>query len=423
LCSSLFAKNAAAEKLLAKQDDWEIYTDGRAAAFASYVRGDGYPRVAVDANGNPLHDLKGGGLDVNAEREPKVGGAPGEQTQGTIENMRVRSGFVGNTIGLGVRQHYDESTLLTAYIQLWAFVESDARRKNFPNQADMRQGYAKVEARWGSFLAGRSRALFSRGATDIDVQYAHRYGVGYPGNVDLNGPTAGHIGFGVLGSGFAAGLVYATPLLAGLQVTVGLYDPVQIPAGAWSRTKWLRPEGELTFERPLGDFGKIALFANGAYQPLYHDGSRESTFAAGIGYGGRIELGPVHLGVAGHYGSGLGLNYALESSDANSDSENKLRKFDGYYVQGQVVLGPVDVSAGWGISRVFLNASDSVVDPTTMQIPHSVIKYQMGNSAGVVYHVKPWWHLDIDGFRAQFAWFLGEEQVIYALNSGMTFTW
>jgi hypothetical protein len=56
-------------------------------------------------------------------------------------------------------------------------------------------------------------------------------------------------------------------------------------------------------------------------------------------------------------------------------------------------------------------------------IPHSVIKHQMGISAGVVYHVKPWLHLDADFFRADFEWFLGEKQVIYFANAGMTFTW
>ena len=111
--------------------------------------------------------------------------------------------------------------------------------------------------------------------------------------------------------------------------------------------------------------------------------------AAGFGYGGRFELGPVRLGLAGHYGQGLGLNYALEVSDASIDPVGHLRKFDGYYAQSMLVLGKVDVSAGWGIARVFLNPADNVAvpDPTdaTMTrriIPHSVIKYQMGASGG-----------------------------------------
>ena len=91
-----------------------------------------------------------------------------------------------------------------------------------------------------------SRGLFSRGNTDNDLLYAHGYGVGYPGasGVDSNGPTQGQVGFGILGSWFASGVVYGTPVLAGLQLNIGIFDPAVI-VGAWPRTKWVRPEGEL----------------------------------------------------------------------------------------------------------------------------------------------------------------------------------
>src|SRR5206468_7968609 len=127
-----------------------------------------------------------------------------------------------------------------------------------------------------------------------------------------------------------------------------------------------------------------------------------------------------------------GLNYALEVSDANLDAQNNVRRFDGYYVQSMLALGKVDVSAGWGITRVFLNPNDSATvpdkraaDPTMVPgvIPHSVIKHQMGISGGVVYHASPSLHLDVDGFRAEAAWFLGEKQVVYVWNAGMTYTW
>jgi hypothetical protein len=403
------AENAEAEKSLAKTEEWEVYTDGRAAAFLSYAHGDGRPRPAVDAAGNQIHDLQGGGL---------VGAT---DSQNTIDGARVRSGFIDNLIGLGVRVP-DGDTTYSSYIQIWSFVESEAQQKNRVNFVDVRQGYLKVEGPWGTFLAGKTRCLFSRGATDIDTFYAHRYGLGYPGNIDSNGPTLGHIGFGVLGSGFAAGLIYGTPVLAGFQLNVALFDPIQLQ-GAWTRTKYPRPEAEATFQQIFGDSAKIVLFANGAYQKVYQDGNDLDNTAEGVGYGGRIELGPVHIGVAGHSGKGLGLNYALEVSGASIDPVNELRKTDGYYVQSQFVLGQVDLSAGWGITRVFLTDADRRPDPQSGQIPHSVIKHQMGISGGVVYHVKPWLHLDADFFRADFQWFLGEEQVVYFGNAGMTFTW
>jgi hypothetical protein len=420
LSSALLPKSAHAEKTLLKSDDWEVYTDGRVGAFVSYTHGDGLPRPSFDANGNQTHDVAGGGLDAIANRQSI--GANGQQTQGVIDRWRVHTGFIGNTLGLGVRGKLDSLNTVTGYTQMWSYIESQQQRKGSPNPPDVRQAYVKVEGPWGSVLGGRSRTLFSRGATDIDVMYAHRYAVGYPGSgVDTNGPTSGQIGFGVLGSGFASGFVYATPTAGGMQLSLGVFDPIALQ-GAWDRTKLPRGEGELTFEQPLGAIGKIVLFGNGAYQQLYKRDDPASTHAAGFGYGGRLEVGPVHLGVAGHYGKGLGLNYALEPSDATVDFSGALRKFDGYYIQSQVVLGPVDVSAGWGITRVFLDPNDSIVDANG-NIPHSVVKNQMGTNAGVVYHLKPWMHLDLDYFRADFAWFLGEKQTVHTFSGGVTFTW
>ena len=431
-------RSALAEKVIASGDNWQVYTDGRVAGFLSWVYGDGFPQptiqsVAPDGTITYDHSAKGGGWSVTSEKQnidyPNV--PPGTiTTQGTVNMMRIRSGFLANQLGLGVRSQITPWTTVTGYVQIWAFIESESRQKSNPNPADVRQGYAKLEGPWGSFLAGRTRTLFSRGATDIDVLYAHRWGVGFPAAVDSKGPTLGMVGFGVLGSGFAAGLIYGTPVFHGLQLNVGIFDPIQLGGSGMFRTKYARPEAELTFERKFGNTGKVVLFANGAYQKIYRDGYCASTAAdplpcnytaAGFGYGGRFELGPVHLGVAGHYGQGLGLNYALEYSDASLDSQGNVRRIDGYYVQSQFVLGKFDLFAGWGIARVFLTNFDSQPRPPTDAV--SVIKYQMGINAGVVYNVTPSVHIDLEYFRAEAKWWLGEKQVLHSGATGLTFNW
>lgn len=45
---------------------------------------------------------------------------------------------------------------------------------------------------------------------------------------------------------------------------------------------------------------------------------------------------------------------------------------------------------------MFLNDADRERDASG-NVPHSVIKSQMGISAGVVWQVKEWLHLDLDG--------------------------
>jgi hypothetical protein len=454
--SAAFPRGAAAEKIIASTPDWEIFTDGRAGGYVSWAYGQGVPPGdwAAGPNGSLVQvDNIQAGTGLNSSHSqgflvvPGVTLQPGQTyppDQGTINMMRVRSGFIDNIFGFGVRSMITPTTKVMAYIQLWMFVESDGRVKNRPNPLDARQGYAQLEGPWGSLLIGRTRALFSRGATDIDVLYAHRWGVGWPGSIDSFGPALGQIGFGVLGSGFAPGVIYGTPTVGGLHLNVGAFDPIALPAsGAWTRTTYLRPEAELTFEQRFGASGKIVLFGNGAYQKVYKDGlciltptnPCEAT-AAGFGYGGRFELGPFHLGVAGHYGQGLGLNYALEASPAAQDLVGNLRRSDGYYIQTQVVVRRFDLFAGVGITRFFLTDYDrtdlqpDLRDPTmTAQVhAYSVLKDQWGANAGIVFNYNASLHFDLDFFRAQDDWFAvnsfpSAQQVVWVGNSGMIYSW
>jgi len=424
-----FPKSALAEKILAKGDDWQVYTDGRVGGFFNWVYGQGIPQNTYDASGTETQFPLGGGWKASIEQGPGAGAQP---DQGTINTMRIRSGFIANQLGLGVRGQATPWTTITGYIQVWAWIESNGRKKNEINYADVRQGYAKLEGLWGSLLAGRTRSLFSRGTTDIDTLYAHRWGLGFPGSfptIDSNGPTQGQIGFGVLGSGFAAGVIYATPVVQGFQLSVGAFDPVQSQGnGNYVRTKYVRPEAQLSFERKFYNTGKVVFYSEGAYQKVYKDSycvpapnlPCDQTMA-GVTYGGRFELGPVRLGAAGFYGKGLGFNYALEVTDVATDQTGILRRTKGYYVQSQVVLGKFDVFAGWGISQAVRTYSDLNPDPATAT--PSVVKYQMGINGGVVYNLTPQIHFDLDYFWAKAAWFLGEKQALNVVNSGLTFNW
>jgi len=429
LCSLGAARSSRAEQVIVQKGNVEIYTDGRGSGFVSYVNADGLPRST--STRTVLTD----GFALRGDEENEIN-ADGTYPQGHIEGVRVRSGFVGNVLGFGARMKADEHTF-TAYIQIWAWIESELHRKGELQFADVRQGYAKVEGFWGSALAGRTRCLFSRGATDIDADYAHRWGVGFTGNVDSRGPSLGQIGFGVLGSGFCAGVIYATPVLAGFQLSAGLFDPLQL-AGSWTRTKLLRPEGELTFQLPFGKLGKVGAFVNGTTQQVYKRDAHASTNAWGFGAGARLELGPMRLGGAMHYGVGLGMRYALEPGDATVGSGDRLRTFDGYYGQLMAVLDPipVDIFAGAGISRAYRLerqgnfAADGEPRSPEDMAPPSVPRSEMGINAGVVWHIKPWLHFDVDAFRAHFRWYgittetrPGDEQIAYIVNSGMTIAW
>jgi hypothetical protein len=408
-----FGRNARAEVSIVKTDGWELYTQGRVNAFLSYGWGDGIP-LARDGEIIP----SGGGLDTGSDTIPPLGpdGTPVPGAQSKFKSMRIRSGFVPNQLGFGLRRRESDDLTIAAYIGIWATIESEAQRKATPVQADAREGYLKIDSkRYGTFTAGKALELFSRGATENDFLYHDGYGIGFPGNVDNTGPTNGMIGFGVLAAFFSPGLMYATPSLAGIKLSVGVYDPTTLP-GNYEATRYARPETELTYDLASAQT-KLHLFVNGAQQTFYKAASNDSVSAYGVGYGGRLEVGPVHLGVAGHYGKGLGLEYAFQPGVVAVTQAGQLRFFDGYSAFGQVVAGPVDLNAGWGMSRVFSTASDR---DAGMNIS---LPTQQAISGGVVWHVTDHLHLDLDVLHGFVTWNLGEHQNFNFVNSGVIVSW
>jgi hypothetical protein len=423
----LVASAARAEVSVAKGSDWELYTQGRVNAFLSTGFGDAHPLTIHGPN--ELNITPGGGLDTDVDVIPRTD-AGGNPIQGTFRSMRLRSGFVPNVFAVGLRGQLTENTTYKIYVAFWMTIEAEGQRKFNNPFAYAREGYGKLEGPWGGLLVGRALDLFSRGATENEFLYGHGFGLGYPGNVADVGPAAGMIGFGVLAAFFASGIQYSTPMLAGLQLNVGVFDPVVI-TGYYPGTREPLFESEATYDFSRGRF-KLHLFGNGAYQRLYLAASNTSATMDGVGYGGRLEFGPFHLGFAGHYGNGLGLSYALENSATSISQNNELRRFDGYSVQAQLQAKGFDFNLGWGISRVFLLQSDrdsiancaldtDVIDP--MRQCASLIKRQIGYSAAVVYHIRDRVHLDLDYLRGDFAWFLGEKQTVNFINAGVTVTW
>jgi hypothetical protein len=396
-----------ADVTLLKSDTWELTTTGRVDVFFSYGGGDANP---VARQGELLPT--GGSLQTNSDTIP----SNSSSSQGTFESTRIRSGFVPNVLGVSLLRRMNDDTVLSAKIAIWATIETASQYKEAQVVADVREGYLKIESKkWGSVLGGRALDLFSRGATENDFLYGHGYGVGFPGNIDSIGPTNGMIGFGVLAAFFSPGVVYNTPDLSGFQLAVGAYDPSPLP-GFYDATRWVRPESEITYDYSSGLF-RLHLFGNGAYQRFYQAGSNASAAGYGGGYGARIEVGPVHLGLAGDYGKGLGLEYAFQAGDVAVSPSFELRNFSGYSALGQLVVGPFDLNGGWGISKVFALPSDQVPG-VNVSLPQ-----QWAISAGVVYHVTDYFHLDVDGMHALATWSLGERQTMNFLNSGMIVTW
>lgn len=443
LCASARAETP----LVSSSDGWEVYATGRIGVFAEVLKGDGIPQAygQVDMDNNPstppttapIHPVGNGGVAVTSD---PVLQPDGTYRQGPVLASRVRSGFLGNVFGFGVRRKLTEFTIVTGHIAIWGTAETDSQRTFYRNYADWREGYINIEGPAGTLRAGRALSLFSRGAVEIDYLYAHQYGVGNPAGFAELGPSGGHIGYGVVAPVFVAGVSYATPSFHGLKLTAGYYDPGTLVGLYWTRTKLGRAEAEATYDLSFGGSGKLHVFANGAFQKLYATDSPRETNVYGVGGGGRIEIGAVHLGVATHSGQGLGIGYFLDGSDAvvAQFTTQELRRFAGYYAQAQLALGKIDLNAGWGMTRVYVLPADidsgwctktggakpcAGFDAATNEPLKSFLKSQTGYSGVFVYHVSPHLHLTLDYFLSDVRWQQGERQLVHAMNIGSTLTW
>lgn len=485
--SLLWAPAALAEIKLGEVKGWEIFTDGRINAFGSYATGDKFPD-----EGNPIppfRDVDGDGV-LDSEPGPSpVGGPFGAGTNqgdvgGQVGSARVRSGFVSNVLGFGFRKKVTATTSVRAYFALWSGIESEGGSSRFRNGKgwlDVRQAFVQVEGPWGGLLVGRDLGLFSRAAVEINYSYQHAYALGHPCGIDGNGPTCGHIGFGVIYPGFDPGIVYSTPSFGGLKLTVGIYDPVVLTA-YMTRTPFPRPEAELAFERKLGGLGMVKLFANALWQRLESgapyqvpdflpsgerncvkdpadaticlmgpDGSETALVtgvkrdAWGAGAGGRLELGPMRLGATGFTGVGLGTHYPIQHSPSFlfSTETYELRKFDGFYGTVAGVVGRLTLHGGFGLVNVHRMGADLFPenpDPTnTFAKPRfSIPRYQYGVSGGLTVKISDqvFWAADV--FRQHSQWYQiettdtttgavirygGEKQDLWFFNTGVTFIW
>ncbi len=401
--------------------------NGRIQAFANYNVGTGKPRNVQDANctGEPVAcgdvELRGGGIDQSDGLTEWPAGTDLQRTtdRGVVQELRLRTGFTGNVLGFGIKKKLTEQTELFGYTAVTVGIDSDLRRKFSDSRPDWRESFLRLSGPAGTLTAGRTNTLHSRGATEITYLYGYRYGVGFPGSVSTaNRSSAGSVGFGVLGNGFGAGLTYATPSFSGVKVEAGLFDANNVVGTQLlERTRWPRVEFEGTYDGTF-PWGAVKVFANGAWQDLYdYAGTPRKATVWGVGFGGRLEVGPFRLGLAGHRGQGIGVTYALEPhgslyfverAQADQNALVKMRNVDGYYAQTQFWLGKaVDLRAGAGITRVQRISEDLAPwDPTQgASVGYSILNRQLGIGGGATYHYEEQLHFTAEVFYANFEWF------------------
>lgn len=448
----LGTRSARAEVDVAEVGGWTFFTDGRINAFVSQGFGNDFPQpnpnphTVTDSTGavvpGPDHDVNPGNGFTSAFYE--------KGRNDSYLGTRVRNGFVGGILGFGMKSHISSTTTAKGYVALWGQTQTVGRdRTNDYSTSvgtfsplmgfDVREGYVQFDGDWGTFTAGRMLGIFGRISTEIDFNYGHNYGVGYPCSDVGDSPACGQIGTGVMFPGFGAGFMYSTPSFGGLKLHAGFYDPVRI-LGGWNRAPIVRPEGSVTYENHFSSNAMFKLAVEGLVQQLAREGADITDTVWGVAGGGRLEVGVLRFGASVFRGKGLGQFYALQNSAA-SFSQNSpnldLRSFTGLYAQAALVFGPLQISAGAG--RVTIDQLE--VDKTDYQLSNA--KDQIGVSLGVYYSLTDYFALGLDYFRFQADWYgapyfttgtvsnpgptagflPAENQVVNFINAGATFHW
>jgi predicted porin len=399
----LCAGHARAEVALVDKDGWSVSTDGRVNGFYSYETGDYQP-----TGGTPG---KGGIISTPFQA------APDDAAKTRFTTSRVHTGFVGSILGLTVKKQISADLKVTGHMAIWWPIETDQYRGYSSMVPDPRESYVKIEGPWGGLQAGRALGLHDRGGTMTDFLYANGYSIGGPCNAILQGPLCGNIGYGYQFPGFTAGIDYNTPVVAGFQLTAGIYDPVKIGYGGNELTRTPVPrveaEANYTFETSTA---KLALYVNGMWQKAGNDvaGVPIVVNAYGVAYGGRLELGSFKLGAGGNRDKGTGDFIALVGP-VPLDNAGVLRTGDGYFGQAMYTVGDVDICAGAGVTRALETVDDVLSE-------NSLIKTRLGMNLGINYHLGPV-VMNTQVFRAQHEYWRGEHQNMTFVHAGMTFVW
>jgi hypothetical protein len=419
--------SASAQVSLAETDGWRLSTDGRVNAFLSVAEGMGLPADQPQNLGAGNHDA----TDSN----------------NNLHSSRIRNGFLMSILGFTGEKQVSPDLKVTARVGLWMNI-TGSRTKNIPGLIDPRELYGKLEGRWGSFLGGSELSLFGRGATLMDQQIAHDYGLGSPCDVEFaSGGGCGMVGFGEPFPGFEPGFVYATPKLSGLQLSVGVYDPATISNAQLNRAPVPRIEGEATYELK----NVVRVFASGFWQAL--EGTIPATTATGTTFlknlhtdawgvqaGAMLSIGPVMLGGAAYKGAGFSPITYLDESVISADSAGVLRNSRGAFGLGSFLIDAfkLKIAGGVGVWQLDKNRNDvGAVSPTGAPSNPALIKQNLGETIGLYQTTGPV-HFALEYFRAQYTWYdrgladavdptrvdiVTPKQVVNFVTAGMTVVW
>ena len=418
--TTLVHREAAAEFSLSKQDGWELSLDGRINTFVSFAQGDKTPEGVAEWTAGLFE--------------------PADPHNDKIMVTRVRSGFVQNVLGFSVAKQVTPDYKLTGRFALFAGV-SNERKPILGSQPDVqaRELFIRLEAPWGTIEAGRNLGLFGRGGVFMDYEIVHANGLGSPCSTrQILGGACGFAGHGILFPGFNAGALYATPKFAGIQATVGLFDPTVNSEKGYEITPYPRIEGQLSFNY----HDQFKVFGEGMWQRLINTSPLKDAAmnvvmeagkpkdqvadATGVAAGAMFSGGPVQVGGAFYAGTGLTLIVPIFNTPILADGLGVLRKGQGFVGMASLKFGDTKIAGGGGISQLKLTPTDKQSLPFSQIVPP---KQQLGISIGLYQTMFKQLTWALEYFRGQYTWYdyrnaagvvAAPKQNVNFINTGLT---
>jgi predicted porin len=352
----LLAAPALAVDLSTADGKWTFSIDGN--VNADYV----YSNCQSPTSAKPV----AGGLAC-------VGSADGNSVS-SVDNGLLPAAFV---FGVATTQDgYD----ITAHLGLYPGI--DTHTGGDPNNAnaggnntalgtaglDVRQVYATFGNKdIGTFLVGRQIGLFG---ADVILNDMTLLGVGGPGGAASAAPgntTLGGIGLGYIYTDWLAQMNYTTPDFAGVNVTAGIFNPINSLTNADATEPKKAPgfHGKVTWTLPIADGTKFYASATFITQEQDYVGPVIGPYSyTGTGYDIFAKLDVQAFEVFGYYyhGSGIGTTGLFAYSD---DGLGHKRDSDGYMAQVTYKFGPVKLGVNYGDSRLDLASGE--VNPTLVR--------------------------------------------------------
>lgn len=425
----LAPSEAKADVVFFEKEGWSVYTRGLIASHYQLALGDPDPTTT--------HGVLVGGKILT----PSVTDGCGEMTANPIAGQppickptlmlsRIRSGFIGTQLGVGVRRTITESVKVDSLVSINLADISSNRNQEINKSVDVREAWAAVSTPVGTFKFGRQFMIFGSGSAPI-VLISHKYAVGNPCFVNFPTIACASVGAGPMYAGFDAQLRYETPRFAGLQVQAAVADPWVGPD--FQITPYPRADVEINYDQSFSESFRARVFLEGVVQqvqrrnPTPPNDLKKGTVMGGFG-SAIVNIGGFAIGAGGWQCKGCGTRQVFEvgvdgANPLAFDKVFDLRTSRGFFGNAGFTFDGFTVAAGAGAAYVRPTANDAPelsggTPSTSVSVLHSSTEF----------HVTLTKQIDSIALAAEYMrwankWHYGEKQDVNYAGLGANFLW